>query len=325
MLRRTLIAAAGSERLRSLASSAAPARAVARRFVAGEELDDALDVIRRLNATGRRVTLDYLGEAVSDAAIARRAADVYDRALEAIAADDLDASVSVKPTQLGLDVDPDLCHDLIAGIAEQAAATGTHVTVDMEGSEHTQATFDLVEKLRADGQDNVGCAVQAYLHRTPDDVRHLTQQGVSLRLCKGAYAEPAEIAWQDRDRIRTAYLESVGIVFASRTYGRFATHDDWLISRIRNRARRALVGRERFEFQMLYGVREPLQDELVRAGYDVRVYVPFGDQWYPYLVRRLAERPANLLFFLRALAGRRVTGDDDTDPGGGSPTNDRGA
>ena len=319
MLRRALIAAADSERLKSLAGSAAPARAVARRFVAGEELADALAVTRRLNAGGRRVTLDYLGEAVGDATIARRAADVYAQALDAIAAERLQASVSVKPTQLGLEVDRDLCHDLIGGIAARAAECGTHVTIDMEGSEHTQATFDLVEKLRADGHDNVGCAVQAYLHRTPGDVRHLTERGVSLRICKGAYAEPPDIAWQDRDRIRDAFLECVDAVFASDTYGRFATHDDRLITRIRNRARRDVVGEDRFEFQMLFGIREPLQDELVTAGYDVRIYVPFGDQWYPYLVRRLAERPANLLFFLRALAGRRV------DPGGASPTNDAGA
>jgi len=319
VLRRALIAAAGSQRLQSFATSAAPARAVARRFVAGEQLDDALTVVRRLNDCGRRVTLDYLGEAVEDATIARRAAGMYDGALTAIRNGGLQASVSVKPTQLGLEVDPDLCHDLIAGIAATAAEGGTHVTVDMEGSEHTQATFELVEKLRADGHTNVGCAVQTYLHRTPDDVAHLTELGISLRICKGAYAEPPEIAWQDRDEIRAFYLSCIDTVFASDTYGRFATHDDWLITRIRNRARRDLVTEDRYEFQMLYGVREPLQAELVAAGHDVRVYVPFGDQWYPYLVRRLAERPANLLFFVRALVGRQV------DPGGPSVTNDRGA
>lgn len=303
MLRRALIAASGSASLRRAANDLALARNVAMRFVAGETLDDALEVTQRLNDEGLRVTLDHLGESVTDRGIAERHAEMTLSILDAIQADRLTASVSVKPTALGIDVGADLCEQLIGRICGRASDVGTHVTIDMEGSDYTQRTVDLVRSLRAEGHDNVGCAVQSYLHRTYDDVRSLTGLGASLRLCKGAYAEPEEIAYQHDDEIDENYLRCADHVLRSGTYGRFATHDDRLITNIRNLARRHQVTPERFEFQMLYGVREPLQRELVAMGYDVRIYVPFGEEWYPYFVRRIAERPANVAFFLRALAG----------------------
>lgn len=310
MLRRTLVAASESERLRKLVSGVAVTRAVAERFVAGEELDDALEVVGRLADHGMWLTLDYLGEAVRDQAVARGAADVYLEALERLApwdaANGRQASVSVKPSQLGLGIAFELAEKLIGEICDRAADLGRHVTIDMEDSSVTQATVDLVRSLLRSGRSNVGCAVQSYLHRTHDDVRLLGGMGASLRLCKGAYAEPPEIAYQERARVADNFVRCADTVLRSGTYGRFATHDDRVIRQVRNLARRHRVTPDRFEFQMLYGVREPLQRALLAAGHPVRVYLPFGGEWYPYLTRRLAERPANLLFFLRALAGRRA-------------------
>jgi proline dehydrogenase len=305
VLRRALIAASTSERLRSLAMEHAVARKVADRFVAGETLDDALAVVRELNAAGMPVTLDHLGESVDDPAVAEAAADAYLEALQRIADEGLDCSISVKPTQLGMDLSGELCEKLMGSLCDAAAEVGTHVTIDMESTEHTQRTIDLVLRLRASGRDNVGCAVQSYLRRTLDDVARLTAVGASLRLCKGAYAEPPELAYQEREEVDASYLRAAHALLTSDTFARFATHDHRLIAHIRNLARRLEVPSDRYEFQMLYGIREALQRELVAQGHGMRVYVPYGDQWYPYFVRRLAERPANLVFFLRALVGGR--------------------
>lgn len=305
MLRRGLIAASKSAALRRLVMRIPATRDVARRFVAGERLDQALVVARSLNARGATVSLDYLGESVRDPGGATQAARMYRETLRRMADAGADGSISVKLTQLGLDVDPVLCRDLVGDICALAAEVGTDVTVDMEGSAYTQATIDLVLALRAGGNTNVGCAVQAYLYRTPEDVGKLNAAGASLRLCKGAYAEPAEIAYQRKRDVDAAYARLTGTLFTAGTYPRLATHDHRLIHVAKNVARHLAVGPDRFEFQMLYGVREPLQRDLVGQGYRVRVYVPFGDQWYPYLMRRLAERPANLAFFLRAVAGSR--------------------
>jgi proline dehydrogenase len=307
VLRRALVAASRSEVLRRVATDVPVTRGVAQRFVAGEQPEDALRVARELDDAGLRVSLDHLGESVTDEEPARRAAAVYVDLLARLEAEGLgDCSVSVKPSQLGLDVSLALCRELVAEIGTAAARAGTHVTIDMEGSAYTQATVDLVVALRRAGHDNVGCAVQTYLHRTLDDVRHLTGLGASLRLCKGAYAEPDDIAYRSRSEISDNFRRCAEVVLESGTTGRFATHDHRLVAAIRNLARRLEVPTDRYEFQMLYGVREPLQRELVDRGEQVRIYVPFGDEWYPYLTRRLAERPANLVFFLRALAGRRA-------------------
>jgi len=280
-------------------------RHVVDRFVAGETLDDALAVTRRLNGRGASVTLDYLGESVHDAAVAEQVTEVYVEALARIGAERLLCGVSVKPTAAGLDVSPELCRRLVARICDAAAQVGEHVTLDMEDSARTQATVDLVLSLRSDGHDNVGCAVQAYLRRTAEDVAKLTASGASLRLCKGAYAEPPELAFQTRRAVSANYARLADVLVRSGTFGRFATHDHRLVARVQTLAARYQVPRDAYEFQMLYGVREPLQHAVLRDGFALRVYVPFGDQWYAYFVRRLAERPANLTFFLRALTSRR--------------------
>ncbi len=302
MLRRSLIAAADSARLRHLAMTSRAGRAVALRFVAGETLDDAVAVVRRHAADGFTATLDLLGESVTDLAIARAAADQYLIALDRLDAEGLPSGISVKPTALGIDVDEGVCTELFVQLCTAADRVGRHVTIDMEGSPLTQRTIDLTTDLVGAGHD-VGCAVQAYLHRTLDDVERLTAAGASLRITKGAYAEPEELAGQEREWIRENFVRIAELVLDGTTYGRFATHDDVVIDRIRAAAEQRGVAKDRFEFQMLHGIREPLQRELRDAGYAVRIYVPFGEQWYPYLTRRLAERPANLWFFARALAG----------------------
>ncbi len=306
MLRRTLVAASQSEALRRVATDVDAARNVALRFVAGETLDDAIRVTSDLNDRGVTVTLDYLGEAVHDAAKAEAAAATYLDALERLDADGLECGISVKPTQVGLDVSTDLCLRLLGDLCARAGASERHVTIDMESSDYTQATVDLVLALRAQGHEHVGCAVQSYLHRTADDVAKLVADGASLRLCKGAYAEPEEVTHQDKADVDANYVRLADRLLRSGIYQRFATHDHRIIAQIRNLAVRHGIGDDAYEFQMLYGVREPLQQEMVDKGHNVRIYVPFGDEWFPYLTRRLAERPANLTFFLRALTGKRA-------------------
>lgn len=307
MLRRGLIAVSESEALRNIAENTRPARAVAMRFVAGETLDDGIRVAHELNGRGMMVSLDELGEAVTDDDVARRAAGSYQDTLERMDAEGIDGNISLKLTQLGLEISPDLTRELVAEICRRAAELDRHVTVDMEGSDHTQATVDLVAGLREDGHDNVGCAVQSYLHRTAADVERLVGLGASLRLCKGAYAEPREIAYQSDREVDAHYAQLAETLITSGTYPRIATHDHTLIHEVKNLAVRHGLGREDLEFQMLYGVREPLQERLVDEGYRLRIYVPFGPEWYPYFMRRLAERPANVAFFLRALRGQ-ITG-----------------
>lgn len=304
MLRRTLLAAANNHRLRGLAQRSRLARPVVRRFVAGETLEEALDVIADLNQQGVSVTLDHVGESVNDPDRSNEAADAYVAALEAIQERGLDASVSLKASQFGLPGDPGRALATISRIAAAARAAGTHVTIDMEDSSLTDATLDLVGALRAGGHDHVGCAVQAYLHRTPADVKKLVANGASLRLCKGAYDESEDIAQQDGDQIRQAFVDVAAIMLTGDPLPRFATHDDRLLHAVRARAHELGRSDRDFEVQVLHGVRPEWQADLVRRGLNVRVYVPFGSHWYPYLVRRMAERPANLLFFLRAV-GRR--------------------
>ncbi|MDP8962215.1 MAG: proline dehydrogenase family protein [Actinomycetota bacterium] len=306
MLRRALIAGSNSRLLQRTASLLPWTRAVAMRFVAGETLDDALAVARRLNSRGASVSLDALGEAVLEPSIAHAAAETYRETLTRMAAAGIEGSISVKLTQLGLDVDPDLCRELVADVCAAAAALGSDVTLDMEDSSHTQATVDLVLALRGLGHGNVGCAVQSYLYRTPDDVSKLSAAGASLRLCKGAYAEPPEVAYQKRAEVDAAYAQLSQTLLRGGIYPRIATHDKRLVHHAKSLARRYGRGPREFEFQMLYGVGEALQRELVTDGYRLRVYVPFGSEWYPYFMRRLAERPANLVFFVRAVAGRRT-------------------
>jgi len=305
LLRSLLIEASQSAALERQVTTRKATRAVALRYIAGERLDDGLRVARVLVAQGRTVTLDYLGEAVTGPDEARAASKVVLEALDRIGQQSLPAGLSVKPTQMGLGMAGDqrgeLCRELLGDIAAASERIGANLTLDMEGSDVTEATVVLVEDLHRSGHRNVGCAVQTYLHRTRADCKRLSAVHASLRLCKGAYAEPPAIAYQSRLEVDRSFADCADYLLAHGTYPRIATHDDRLIEYVKRAVARLGLRRDAFEFQMLYGVRPSLQDALVRDGYRLRIYVPFGDQWFPYFMRRLAERPANLLFFLRSL------------------------
>jgi proline dehydrogenase len=277
-------------------------RRVALRFVAGETLDEAIAAAKRLNAGGTSVSLDHLGEHVTDIGAAAAARDDYLACLDRIAAEDLDANISIKLTQLGLGLDDYLCSRSLDALAARAKHHGLTITIDMEESQYTSATVGSFSEAQQE-HGNMGVAIQAYLRRSPDDLSAVMPLGGHVRLCKGAYEEPEGLAFRSRDEVNRAFdalltrlMADPGVTPA------VATHDGERIAA----AKKAAADRSGpWEFQMLYGVREPLQGELVEEGYDLRVYVPYGDAWYPYLTRRIAERPANLWFFLRALFGRR--------------------
>jgi proline dehydrogenase len=274
------------------------------RFVAGTTLEQAVAAVRALNATGATATLDVLGESVSDRASADRAASAYVATIERIAAEGLDANVSIKLTQMGLDLGEDACLAVLAPVVEAGARHGVFIRIDMESSAYTERTLRIVDRLRAEGCD-VGPVIQAYLHRSADDVERLAAERVRTRICKGAYAEPAEVALQERDAIGDAFVELTRRLLDADAYPGVATHDPDMIERVKDFARQRGIGADRFEFQMLYGVRRDLQRQLLEEGYRLRVYVPYGTEWYPYFMRRLAERPANVLFVLRSVFGER--------------------
>ena len=303
MLRRALIAAGSNARLERQVTTRALTRRIAMRFIAGETLDDGIAAVRAMAAGGKTATLDFLGEAVTSPSDARAAQQAILEAVACIAAGSLPSGVSIKPTQMGLRLDPDMAFDLLGEIARQAATTDAHVTLDMEGSDVTEATVALCERLRAAGHTNVGCAVQSYLRRTRRDIERLTAAGASLRLTKGAYAEPPDIAYQATREVDASFARSAEWLLVNGHYPRIATHDDVLIERVKRTVFRLGLSPDDFEFQMLYGVRRDLQEQLIAAGWRLRVYIPYGRQWYPYFMRRLAERPANLMFFVRALVG----------------------
>jgi proline dehydrogenase len=277
-----------------------PGKAVARRFVAGDTLDEAVSVAKQLNGEGLLVSLDFLGEEVSDRRSAVQARDEYLEGLERIGSEQLEANISVKLTQLGLAIDEGLAFELLDSLAEGAARVSTTVTVDMEDSRFTDATVRIYEKAQTH-QGNLGVALQAYLHRTPADLERLLPLGGHIRLCKGAYVEDEQVAVISKPAVDTAYATQLRVLMRAETVRpAIATHDLDLIELARELARDRP---QPFEFQMLYGVRSALQRQLVAAGFPLRVYLPFGSQWYPYLTRRLAERPANAWFFVRSLFG----------------------
>lgn len=277
-----------------------PGRAVAERFVAGEGLDDAVGVAKRLNADGFLISLDLLGEEVHDRASAIAATDAYVESLDRINAEGLQANISIKPTQLGLAIDEGLAMDAVDRLGSRAAELDMTVTVDMEDSRYTEATIRLFEKGQAT-TGNFGIALQSYLRRTPGDLARLIPLGGHIRLCKGAYVEPEDVALQAKSGVDAAFARQLRTLMESTgTKPAIATHD----TRLLDLARELATDRDDpFELQMLYGVRPDLQRELVDEGFPLRVYLPFGSQWYPYLTRRLAERPANAWFFARALFG----------------------
>lgn len=277
-----------------------PGRALARRFVAGDTLDEAVEVARALNSQGFTVSLDLLGEEVHDRDSAHAATERYLESLDRIASEGLKANISVKPTHLGLAVDADLAAEAVDRLAARAADAGTTVTMDMEDSRYTEGTVRLFEEVQKT-RGNAGLALQACMKRTPADLERLVPIGGHIRLCKGAYLEPPEVALTTRSQVTIAYADQMRTLMAAPgVLPAIATHDDELVDLAVE-----LAGRRSgpFEFQMLFGVRSDLQRDLVAAGYPVRVYLPFGSEWYPYLTRRLAERPANALFFVRALFG----------------------
>ena len=297
MLRSALLYLSNQQRVFRFVRNNALAKRFANRFVAGETLPEALTAIRALNSRGIRASLDLLGESVTNEREARAARDAYMQILDRIHSEKLDANVSVKLTAMGLDISEDLCVALMQDILGRARDYNTFVRVDMESSEYTDRTLHLFEhRLYPLFRNEVGVVLQSYLYRTFTDVEYALQIGCRVRLCKGAYKEPASVAYPDKKDVDANYVKCMHALMRHGNYPGIATHDPALIKEAKRFARENDVAPGRFEFQMLYGVRRDLQERLVREGYNMRVYVPFGTQWYPYLMRRLAERPANVAF-----------------------------
>jgi proline dehydrogenase len=276
------------------------ARRLATRFVAGETLEQALEVARRLKTEGITVTLDHLGESVTTLDEAASARDVYLRVLDALHHNGFEANVSLKLTQFGLDLSYEQCLANVARLVERAAALGGFIRVDMESSAYTQRTLDLVADLHA-RYGSVGTVIQAYLFRSKADIEFLNERKIRVRLCKGAYLEPSSEAFPEKSDVDSNYFELTKLLLTGGVYPALATHDETLIARIEQYVTGRKIARDSFEFQMLYGIRRDLQNRLVAEGYRLRLYVPFGRAWYPYYMRRLAERPANVFFILRNL------------------------
>jgi proline dehydrogenase len=273
------------------------AKSFANRFVAGETLDTALAAVAKLNERGITASLDLLGESVHNEAEARAAAQAYVNMLDRIYERRADANVSVKLTAMGLDISEDLCVMIMQKILQRAREYQTFVRIDMEGSAYTQRTLDLFEqRLFPTYRENVGIVLQSYLYRTFADAERAIAIKARVRLCKGAYKEPETVAYPDKKDVDSNYVRCMQVLLQRGNYPGIATHDEAMINATKRFATEQEISRDRFEFQMLYGVRRDLQDRLVREGYRMRVYVPFGTQWYPYLMRRLAERPANVAF-----------------------------
>lgn len=310
MLRSALLYLSGQQQIFRFVRNNRLAKSFANRFVAGETLDTALAAVARLNARGITASLDLLGESVHNEAEARAAGDAYVTMLDRIHKQKADANVSVKLTAMGLDVSEDLCVAVMHKILQRAREYQTFVRIDMESSEYTQRTLDLFEqRLYPAYRENVGIVLQSYLYRTFADVERANLIKARVRLCKGAYKEPETVAYPDKKDVDATYVRCMHELMLKGNYPGIATHDEAVIKEAKKFGSENQIAPNRFEFQMLYGVRRDLQDKLVREGYRVRVYVPFGTQWYPYLMRRLAERPANVAFLtgnvFKEFVGRR--------------------
>ncbi len=279
------------------------ARRLASRFVAGDTLEQALAVARRLNGDGMLVTLDHLGENVTTLSEAAAARDVYLRLLDEIARQSVQGNVSIKLTQFGMDLSEEACRENADLLVARAEELGSFVRVDMESSAYTDRTLDLVERLHQK-HAAVGTVIQAYLRRSRKDVERLNQRGIRVRLCKGAYLEPPEVAFPRRADVDRNFLALMRLLLEEGAYPAMATHDERIIGSIERFVKERGIPRDGFEFQMLYGIRRDIQQRLVANGYRLRLYVPFGKAWYPYFMRRLAERPANVLFLVRNLLRR---------------------
>jgi proline dehydrogenase len=298
MLKEGLLYLSENRLARRFVTRAPGARTMARRFVAGETVAEAIGAARAANGSGLHATVDYLGEAVDSRAEATAAADVYLDLIDGIAAAGLDANVSLKMTQMGQDVDEAFLRENLGRILDRAAGHDMFVRLDMESSDYTQRTLDFFERLWAEGHRGVGTVLQSYLYRTESDCRRMNELGARVRLCKGAYREPATVAFQDKREVDANFVRCMQILLEHGTYPGIATHDPAMIRATREFAAERGIDASRFEFQLLYGVRRDLQQQLVRDGYHVRVYIPFGEAWYPYLMRRMAERPANMFFIV---------------------------
>lgn len=300
MIRTVLLGLSNSRRLARWATSNGAGRRVVQRFVAGEELDHALAAARACNEDGMTASLDYLGENVASRADAQRARDAYLGVFDRIAQQKLEANVSLKLTQLGLDLGEEFCQSMVESIVERAAGYGNFVRIDMEGSACTHRTIELVKRVRSKSAA-VGVVIQSSLYRSEQDVKDLLGCGCRIRLCKGAYKEPPEIAFPAKADVDANFVKLMQLLLPSGIYHGIATHDPRMIAATIRFAVQQGISKSAFEFQMLYGIRTDLQQKLVRDGYRVRIYIPYGRDWFPYFMRRLAERPANLIFFVRNL------------------------
>ena len=305
MLRTFFVRLSENPSLRNFAERSSLGRRVSGRFVAGTEIADAVRATQAINRAGMSVTIDNLGENVTNPDEARHSDQLYRQILDAIAANHLNANISLKLTHMGLDLDEKLARDIVSGLVAKAAAMNPpgFVRVDMEGSPYTQRTLDFVCELhRMPGNANsVGTVIQAYLKRSESDIERLLAEGIRIRLCKGAYKEPPEIAFAAKADVDANYVKLMKILMKSGIYHGLATHDPAIIKEAQAFATGEKLSRDSFEFQMLYGIRRDLQRRLVRDGWRLRIYIPFGTEWYPYFMRRLGERPANVLFIARNL------------------------
>lgn len=305
MLRALFLSLSESRRLRTAAESSSIGHKLSGRFVAGTQVEDALRVTQAVNQAGMTVSVDNLGESVTNPDEARHSAQLYHQMLDEIAARGLKANVSLKLTHMGLDVDEALARELVSGLVAKAAGMkpANFVRVDMEGSAYTEHTLRFVHELHGQpgNQGCVGAVIQSYMRSAEQDVAKLLAAGIRIRLCKGAYKEPEEIAFQKKSEVDANYVKLLKILLKSGVYHGLATHDENIINLAKEFAIQENIPRDSFEFQMLYGIRRDLQRKLVKDGWGMRVYIPFGTEWYPYLMRRLAERPANALFIAKNL------------------------
>lgn len=304
VFRSGMLALAENERIQRVVTRNGFSKGFALRFVAGETLDEAMAVTRNLNQSGLTVTLDLLGENVTSEDEACAAADAYCQILDQIAEAGVNSNISIKLTMLGLDISDDLARANTAKVLERAKAHNNFVRIDMEGSPYTQRTLDIAYDLHEQYPGTVGIVLQSYLYRTDRDIRDAIAAGIRVRLVKGAYAESDMVAYPSKKEVDAAYRRHMEMLLAEGNYPALATQDETMINAAIAYAARNKISPDRFEFQMLYGIRRDLQLRLARQGYNMRVYVPYGTQWYPYFARRLAERPANVLFVLRNLLKR---------------------
>jgi proline dehydrogenase len=298
MLRSLLLYLSEREGLKHLLVKSSLGRRMAARFIAGDQLEDAVRAVRQLNAEGFEATLDFLGESVHAAAEAENACQVYMGILDRLEAEGLRSHISIKPTQLGLALDEAVAERLLGTLAQRAAVHHIFVRMDMESSAHVESTLRVFHRLNAP-RDALGVVIQSYLYRSEEDVEELAKCGARVRLVKGAYQEPPEVAFPHKADVDSNFIKLMEKLLASGAYHAIATHDSRMIAATQDFARARGLKPDQFEFQMLYGIRRQLQRDLLRQGYRVRVYVPYGTEWYAYFMRRLAERPANLFFLMR--------------------------